>query len=165
MSFSGVREFARQWLLLNRREEFVPGTGQHKLWLSVGGSAGFSGSWAVDIDEGQVRHDFSGRHWKVTIRSPSQEHEEVKLRKVVNKQDKDGQDRTSILNHLKKKKAPQTQTDICGGTSIPKARVKAALEYLVRERQINEAPVTKPCGTGTKRHEGFQISKQAKNGK
>ncbi|UUO07345.1 AAA family ATPase [Blastopirellula sp. J2-11] len=54
---------ARQWLLVNRRQAFEPGSGRHPLWLTLGGSAGQSSLWGVDVDEGQACDK-----WEVLLR-------------------------------------------------------------------------------------------------
>lgn len=74
LAWSGTPEFARQWLLLSRRQRYVPGTGEHRLWMSVGGSAGHSGLFAVDIDEGG--REGEPRRWAVAVHSAEEAHEE-----------------------------------------------------------------------------------------
>jgi hypothetical protein len=75
ISWSGFSEFARQWCLIGRREPYEPGSGEHRLWLSIGGSAGHSALWAVDIDEGPSGEP---RHWHVTLSTPADARAEKK---------------------------------------------------------------------------------------
>lgn len=74
LSWSGAAEFARQWLLLSRRERYVPGSGRHLLWFSCGGSAGHSGEWCLDIDEGQA----GNRIWDVRLSTAASAVQEAK---------------------------------------------------------------------------------------
>ena len=69
LAWSGYAEWARQWILLGRREDYVEGTGVHRLWMNVGGSAGHSSLWALDVDEGPSGQP---RHWEVTLSTPSE---------------------------------------------------------------------------------------------
>ncbi|UUO06789.1 AAA family ATPase [Blastopirellula sp. J2-11] len=64
---SASLDFARQWMLIQRCENYSPGSGQHRLRMSFGGCAGQGGVWGVDIDEGNLE-DPQGRSWRVTLR-------------------------------------------------------------------------------------------------
>jgi replicative DNA helicase len=67
LAFAGFAEFCRQWCLLNARKPFDAEKGLHRLLMSYGGSAGHSGVVAVDVLEGKLGSDFSGRVWEVTV--------------------------------------------------------------------------------------------------
>jgi hypothetical protein len=67
LSYAGLSQFARQWLLVNHRVPFNPVTGRSSLVVNVGGSAGHSGAYQVDVTEGSMGLDFTGRTWDVTV--------------------------------------------------------------------------------------------------
>ena len=65
MAYGGARNWMRQWLQVNRRSAYKF-DGKHGLWMSVGGSAGHSGGYKVDIEEGVLKPG-SRRHWHVEV--------------------------------------------------------------------------------------------------
>lgn len=66
LTFSGFAEFARQWVLVSRRDHFSTRR-DNKLWLVSGGSAGHGGCWELNIDEGEHTEDGTGELWAVEI--------------------------------------------------------------------------------------------------
>ena len=81
MAYSGLAEFARQFILINRQSDYR-GDGVHDLIFSVGGSAGHGGLWDLHIEEGIADDNFQGRFWRVDVQAP----ETAKADKIANRQ-------------------------------------------------------------------------------
>lgn len=82
---AGFDAWARQWILVSRREAFELGSGVHKLQLAVGNCSSHSMEWAVDIDEGTK----DSPKWEVTIRTLAEGGREVLAEKLAAKQEAD----------------------------------------------------------------------------
>ncbi len=63
LSWSGFAEFARQWILLNRRAKYRSGSGFHELNMLIGGSVGFGGEYRLTVAEGK----FPDRYWNPCV--------------------------------------------------------------------------------------------------
>jgi len=75
LAFAGFSEFAAQWFIVNRIRPYEPGTGRHALWAVIGGRAGHSGTYAIDLDEGEF-HPGEDREWRVAVSKADQARQE-----------------------------------------------------------------------------------------
>lgn len=134
-AWAGFKEWARQWILLNRREQYIPPEEPdeprlHRLWMVCGGSAGHSSCHALTVNEGTQRRP----RWRVTVERASEAKAEAQARRTE-------EDAKSVLEALKD--GPLTARDVQQATGLKWARLTAAIAQLKREGRIVDTTVRK----------------------
>jgi len=144
---SGVAEWARQWLLLQRRVPYQ-GDGQHLLWLRCGGSAGHSSLWGLTIDEGTLNPDtFSGRTWQVNVAPAADAREETKRdrenRKAAEQERRDGEHRAKVLRVLRTFAGGNTERALAKAADVNPTIFGRTIFALLQEDRAVQCEVTK----------------------
>jgi replicative DNA helicase len=134
LAYPGLGEFARQWLLISRREIFDPDNGEHKLWMRVGGSAGHAGCHALDVREGIMNSEFGGRQWQVcvlparaAIRAAAREKVEERVR---SKEEREAAERERVLEVLNSLTVGKTAPDLAEAAGLSPQKNRVALQEL-----------------------------------
>ncbi len=144
IAWAGFQEWARQWILLNRREPYEPGTGSHKLWLAYGGSAGHSGGWGVDIDEGQFSTEHS-RHWYVSLSPMAEVRSDEAAQQEVVKTERQNrrveQDAQKIFDVLGQFPEGLTKNNLKTHCSLSTQRITPAINFALNRGWIIGAEI------------------------
>ncbi len=153
---SGVAEWARQWLLLQRRVSYQ-GDGQHPLWLRCGGSAGHSSLWGVTIDEGIIDPDtFSGRKWEAAVSPAADAREEAQRdkanRKAAEQEQREGEHRERLLVVLRQTPGGDTERALSRAAGLNPENFGRAVFSLLQEGRAARCEVVK---TG-RNYDGFR---------
>jgi hypothetical protein len=143
LAFAGISEFARQWVLINRRTPYQEGTGHHELWLRVGGSVGFSGLYGVDIDEAEVNSLFGGRVWQVAVHKVDDVRRDQAERKEAARKDDQNRREAELAGEAlkvfqKKHPSPLSCADLKRLTGWNHDRANRAIAILSGDGRLNQ---------------------------
>ncbi len=157
LTYSGCAEFFRQWVLLSRREPYQS-DGNHRMWFTVGGSAGHSSEWALDIVEGS-RDDEDGRRWETALLRRDEAVEAAKEAKEEAKgaeqNAKAGQWVDQLRKFLQASPEGRTENQIKEYSGVPSRNTFAVLTMM------HEAGVVEPTqltsGNNKRLHPGWRL--------
>lgn len=151
IAWAGFNEFARQWVLIGRRERYEPGSGDHRLWLNAGGSAGHSSCWALNVAEGAYDGQAS-RRWQVDLLRAEDARHDAEKRQEGAKEEKRNATLAARLEFDRKaiviamRKMPDhtgTKTEIKERSHLSTSRLSAALLSLADDGTVTECEITK----------------------
>ncbi|MCC6126901.1 MAG: AAA family ATPase [Pirellulales bacterium] len=153
LSQSGVGEWARGWILLQRQNPFT-GDGKHELLMRTGSSVGFGGLYSVAVDEGVMGEDFTGRKWEVSVSNAGDFREIAKqreqFRRDEHKKKREAEnleaDRQEIATAAVKLNRPESKTGLRELVACGHTRFNRAFASLVADGTFQEAEIEKPNG-------------------
>lgn len=162
IAYSGLPQWMRQWILIDRREPYDgDNPGSHKLWINIGGSAGHSLFFGLNIEEGS-QNDSGGRRWEVEVipatearaQSRSAQEQQTDRRKDARLQAD-----IKIIGKYLKDNGPNTQTKIRSATGIPPARIGQALFSMAEDGTVEECKVIK----NSREYDGYTVTSSIGN--
>jgi hypothetical protein len=147
LAMSGFDQWARQCILIGRREKYVDESGLHRLWVKMHGSAGHEACVALDVNEGH-NSDPNGRQWELTVSKQKEAREQISLEK----EKKRTEEQQAALSR-REAKAMQwlaqvegvTKSDLSKKAGITKGAIDEVISSLARQEKI-ESVTQKICG-------------------
>jgi hypothetical protein len=156
---SGIAEWARQWLLLQRRVPYQ-NDGNHSLWMRCGGSAGHSSLWGLNIDEGNIDPDTGeGRRWEVTVSPAADARKEAQQdkdnRKAADKEQREAEQRERLWTVLKTLPGGDSAKGLREAAGLNPTNFGKAIARLLQEGRAARCKVVK----GKAEYDGFKPAK------
>ncbi|MCC6126012.1 MAG: AAA family ATPase [Pirellulales bacterium] len=153
LAMSGMMEWSRFWLLLDRAEVYA-NDGQHKLWMRAGGSAGHAGLFGLTIGE---RAGPNGDGWQVEVESVGDVRRSLQnakeMRRAADLERREGEHVEKVLAALRQFPDGETVKTIRTVSRLNPDNTERALLTLQKDGRIEQCDVKKGNGT----HPGFRL--------
>jgi hypothetical protein len=150
-SMSGIAEWCRQWILLQRRNPYQS-DGRHELWMRTGGSAGHSGLWSLDVDEGTP----DARKWEVSVQPVSNVREEAKRqqeqKRAEEREATEAEHRRRLLDVLTNHPSGETARKLRTECGLNPVNFGKAITTLLKEGRAESCEIEKKGGP----YEGYK---------
>jgi replicative DNA helicase len=155
---SGAAEWARQWILLQRRIPYQS-DGHHDLWMRCGGSAGHGSLWGLTIDEGILDSEtFTGRTWDVEVKSVGDAREQAKRerenRKAEDQEAREEDHRRRVLDALRQFPDGATTRALREAAGLNIDNCGRATRTLLQQGKLTTCKVVNTRGT----YDGFRLA-------
>jgi hypothetical protein len=147
MAGAGFREYARQWLLLRRREAFIDAAAPHRIAMQIGGAAGQNSKWAIEaiewdgtyLDNGQK----SPRIWQCDLKPWHEAEAEAEAEKMKSEEELDADIRQQLIAHAQLALGKISRNSLAKKINKKRQRVFDQIDSLVHEQIFEEILITR----------------------
>lgn len=139
---------------MNRRAAYEPGSGHHKLWLTIGGRLGHGGLYGLDLDEGEFQQGVD-RRWEVSVLHPDEVKQQREDRKVLDLERRENEHVEKLIAALHKHPAGQTARQLKAESRLNQDNFLRALAVLKQVGRVEEILIPTKRGS----FDGFRLAK------
>lgn len=156
LAHAGVKQFARQWILLNRRKPFVLKSAYHELHM-VTGSYGRSDHLHLNVSE--AVHDDGVLGWNPQVTEAVEEKPARSSRKPPKATPARDDPKDIVVQAIEEHDGVPTVADLRKATGMRKETVETALAALMEQSVVLTAAAERPGPHGqTRTHEGYILA-------
>lgn len=150
IAWAGFGEYARQWILSNRREPYRD-DGEHRLWLRIGGSDGHGGAWGLDVSEG-ITSDCGGHIWATSLKPASEATKQASQARLVERLSRQEEAKAARFDRLKVRireslaDGPKTRSQLRKAARCSGETIKLAIAEMTEGGEVEACEVATTGG-------------------
>ena len=155
LAHSGVAQFARQWILVNRRGRYDPNSAVHRLRLSLGG---YTHGETSDVDVSMEPRPDGLWGWEPRFAAQASEASDPSTdgKRNSRKPASKAKDQSVVLKAIHEHAGPAVARKLRDSTGLSDPKIKQALAGLLERGEIRKVPVTRTWRNQTRSFDGYE---------